>query len=339
MTQLQQTLSRCATDVLGFAVMFFIIFLAYAQLGYLVFGTVVFDFYSLTESIYTLFRIILGDFNFHDLEKAHRQLGPIYFITYVFLVFFVLINMFLAIINDTYSEVKADIALQESEFELADYIKRGYDKVLKKLHLKKEHITDIQAAIQSADVNNDKFLDWDEWRNDLRMRGIPDNEIEAVFAKYDTDGDLILDEEEQAALKRDLEKQKNELDSKIKNIKKTSNKVEDETEKSIMGSIANADTDMKSVLEDSRGTSEEIISKLAKSFVSHDEFSLNTKRIDRLERSVHQVGQKIDALIIKLDAVERIKARKKDNVSRVLDHTSEVGSVKSTKSSRPKTPK
>lgn len=106
-----------------------------------------------------------------------------------------------------------------------------------------------------------------------------------------------------------------------------------------MGSIANADTDMKSVLEDSRGTSEEIISKLAKSFVSHDEFSLNTKRIDRLERSVHQVGQKIDALIIKLDTVERIKARKKDNVSRVLDHTSEVGSLKSTKSSRPKTPK
>lgn len=69
------------------------------------------------------------------------------------------------------------IALQESEFELADYIKRGYDKVLKKLHLKKEHINDIQAAIQSADVNNDKFLDWDEWRNDLRMRGIPDNGI------------------------------------------------------------------------------------------------------------------------------------------------------------------
>ena len=35
MTQLSSTLSRCAKDLAGFAVMFFIIFLAFAQLGYL----------------------------------------------------------------------------------------------------------------------------------------------------------------------------------------------------------------------------------------------------------------------------------------------------------------
>jgi len=32
--------------------------------------------------------------------------------------------MFLAIINDTYSEVKAEISMQKSEFEISDYIKR-----------------------------------------------------------------------------------------------------------------------------------------------------------------------------------------------------------------------
>ena len=73
---------------------------------------------------FTLFRIILGDFNFHELEEANRILGPIYFILYVFFVFFVLLNMFLAIINDTYSEVKADIATQKNEFEMTDYFKR-----------------------------------------------------------------------------------------------------------------------------------------------------------------------------------------------------------------------
>jgi hypothetical protein len=49
MTQLQQTLSRCAADIAGFAVMFFIIFVAYAQLGYLIFGTIVSDFNSFHE--------------------------------------------------------------------------------------------------------------------------------------------------------------------------------------------------------------------------------------------------------------------------------------------------
>ena len=32
--------------------------------------------------------------------------------------------MFLAIINDTYAEVKSDIAQQKSEFEIGDYFKK-----------------------------------------------------------------------------------------------------------------------------------------------------------------------------------------------------------------------
>ena len=73
---------------------------------------------------FTLFRIILGDFDFHQLEAANRILGPIFFMLFVFFVFFVLINMFLAIINDTYSEVKGDMANQKNEFEMTDYFKK-----------------------------------------------------------------------------------------------------------------------------------------------------------------------------------------------------------------------
>jgi hypothetical protein len=78
-----------------------------------------------------LFRIILGDFNFHELEQANRVLGPIYFLLYVFFVFFVLLNMFLAIINDTYSEVKADISQQPNEFEVGDYFKKVRNTLIK----------------------------------------------------------------------------------------------------------------------------------------------------------------------------------------------------------------
>lgn len=72
----------------------------------------------------TLFRIILGDFDFHELESAHRVLGPVYFIFYVFFVFFVLLNMFLAIINDTYAEVKAELADAKNEFEMGEFFKQ-----------------------------------------------------------------------------------------------------------------------------------------------------------------------------------------------------------------------
>uniref|UniRef100_A0A915IHF6 Polycystic kidney disease 2-like 1 protein n=1 Tax=Romanomermis culicivorax TaxID=13658 RepID=A0A915IHF6_ROMCU len=123
MTQLSSTLSRCSKDVGGFAIMFFIFFFAYAQLGYLLFGTQVLDYSTFYNATFTLLRIILGDFNFQALEQANRVLGPIYFITFVFFVFFILLNMFLAIINDTYGEVKSELASKKDEFQLYDYLK------------------------------------------------------------------------------------------------------------------------------------------------------------------------------------------------------------------------
>ncbi|CAF0898034.1 unnamed protein product [Adineta steineri] len=175
MTQLSTTLSRCAKDVLGFSVMFMIVFLAYAQLGYLLFGTMVTDYKTFSTSIFTLFRIILGDFDFDAILDAHRILGPIFFLTYVFFVFFVLLNMFLAIINDTYAEVKNDMSTQESEFELGEYFKKSYGKVLERLHFKRDRVIDIQEALKNADINKDGVIENGQnmFLNDLSIYSIP----------------------------------------------------------------------------------------------------------------------------------------------------------------------
>ena len=76
--------------------------------------------------------------------------------------------MFLAIINDTYSEVKADIATQKSEFEIGAYFKKGYEKMVGKLNFKRDKIADIQEALAHADANEDQHLDFDEWRTELK---------------------------------------------------------------------------------------------------------------------------------------------------------------------------
>ncbi|XP_028573959.2 polycystin-2-like protein 2 isoform X1 [Podarcis muralis] len=161
MTQLSSTLSRCAKDIIGFAIMFFIIFFAYAQLGYLVFGSQVDEFSTFQNCIFTQFRIVLGDFNFAEIEHANRILGPIYFITFVFFVFFVLLNMFLAIINDTYSEVKADFSVIPSrEFEISDLIRQSYNKALVKLKLKRQtsQTEDLYGVSRSSRTDANKSL-------------------------------------------------------------------------------------------------------------------------------------------------------------------------------------
>lgn len=49
------------------------------------------DHHPCLLSSFTQFRIILGDFDYNAIDNANRILGPIYFVTYVFFVFFVLL--------------------------------------------------------------------------------------------------------------------------------------------------------------------------------------------------------------------------------------------------------
>ena len=165
MTQLTRTLSQCTGDILGFSVMFFIVFFAFAQLGYLLFGTQVKDFSTFGDACFTLLRTILGDFDFHSIKNANRILGPIFFLCYVFFVFFVLFNMFLAIINDTYSEVKGEIADQRNEFEIGDYLKKGYNNVLGKVGTRNRAM-DIESTLKLT--SQDGEVTYEEVRQNLK---------------------------------------------------------------------------------------------------------------------------------------------------------------------------
>ncbi len=118
---------------------------------------------------YTLFRIILGDFTFEKLEKTNHVLGPIYFITYVFFVFFVLLNMFIAIISDTYGEIKGELVDKSSDIQLSSFIKKSLNNIMIKLNLKRSQIIDIQNAVTIADINKLGKIEFVEFRNNLRV--------------------------------------------------------------------------------------------------------------------------------------------------------------------------
>ncbi|XP_062852318.1 polycystin-2 [Trichomycterus rosablanca] len=304
MNQLSTTVSRCAKDLLGFAIMFFIVFLAYAQLAYLVFGTQLNDFSTFQACIFTQFRIILGDFDFSELEQANRVLGPIYFTTFVFFMFMILLNMFLAIINDTYAEVKADMAQQRSELEITDLIKRGYHKAMVKLRLRKTTVDDISDSLRQAGGK----LNFDELRQDLRGKGHSDAEIEAIFAKYDLDGDQELTEHEHQQMRDDLEREREDLDLERSSLPRplsgrSFSRSQDDSEE---------DDD-----EDSGHSSRRRGS--SSGGVSYEEFQVLVRRVDRMEHSIGSIVSKIDAVIVKLEAMERAKLKRREVLSRLLD--------------------
>ena len=216
MTQLSGTLSKCSKELSGFTVMFLIIFFAFAQLGFLLFGTQVEDFNHFVNACYTLFRTILGDFNFVVIEQADTLFGPIYFLSYIFFVFFVLLNMFLAIINDTYGEVKADLKRQKPAFQLGDFFMVGVNnmKGMAGIH---DRALDVENAIKMA-AEDDGFVTYQELRENLKHSNFSDAEVDMFYNLFSEDPamqvgrsvlkkkivqifyqEILIDEEEQAA--------------------------------------------------------------------------------------------------------------------------------------------
>ena len=197
MTQLSETLTASAKDLGGFSVMFFIIYFAFVQLGFLLFGIQVYDFRTFMDSVFTLFRMILGDFNFKAIESASIVLGPIYFLTYIFFVFFVLLNMFLAIINDTYADVKQEVKNRKADFQLGDFFKTGLNNVKGYLGIIDRGV-DVENAIKLA-AADDGFVTYDELRENLRKARFSDVEIDLFFHFFQNDpaiSQIILDEED-----------------------------------------------------------------------------------------------------------------------------------------------
>lgn len=58
--------------------------------------------------------------------------------------------MFLAIINDTYSDVKTEIAIAPDEMQMTEYVKNMINKCLRKFGCRK---TDASPVKQKSEIN------------------------------------------------------------------------------------------------------------------------------------------------------------------------------------------
>lgn len=66
-----KVLANAAGDILVFMAMFAIVYLGFAQAFYIAFHVSVVGFRSMAQSFMSLFRSILGDFDFRQLEEQN----------------------------------------------------------------------------------------------------------------------------------------------------------------------------------------------------------------------------------------------------------------------------
>ena len=103
-----RTLAEASGDLGHFLVVFLIITIGYALVGHVLFGHTVASFSTIGQSISVCAQILLGEIGvLEELSSNDFWFAPVmFFWSYIFVGFFVMTNVLLAIIIDSYAIVK-----------------------------------------------------------------------------------------------------------------------------------------------------------------------------------------------------------------------------------------
>lgn len=95
---LYSTLNQCSKDLKSFVIVFLIVFFAFVQMFYLLFGLHMMDFGSFVNAAETTFGMMTGKFDFDAMVRASPVIGPLAFFIFVLIASIVLLNIFLTLI-------------------------------------------------------------------------------------------------------------------------------------------------------------------------------------------------------------------------------------------------
>lgn len=97
------TIFHAATDLLHFLIPFSMIISCYAFIAWSLIGRQNDNFSTFERSLVSLILVALGDFSlWPDVQAIEREIGPLFFLSYVFLVTVLMINIVLAIIIESF---------------------------------------------------------------------------------------------------------------------------------------------------------------------------------------------------------------------------------------------
>ncbi|CAD7943969.1 unnamed protein product [Amoebophrya sp. A25] len=102
------TMYRAGSDIIHFMIVFLSVFFAFAIMGLLLFGNYVKEWHNFGNAIMSCWRLVVGDFDYDELAGTAWVGVALYFTTFTVLVVLIMLNMLLAIIVETYVEVKRE---------------------------------------------------------------------------------------------------------------------------------------------------------------------------------------------------------------------------------------
>lgn len=170
---LLESLARSYEDLKSFSVLFAMVFMAYAISCWVAFGRDLESFKDLTSSVYFLISVILGEVSFNQLRESNQYLGPFLFISYVLVVLFTLVNIFICIVCNAHAAVREEGEQEDDEF--VEALKNGLGRIGDRVgrlfgREAKTDEEDIAAAELAQDVADDEIIkEFEEAEEELRL--------------------------------------------------------------------------------------------------------------------------------------------------------------------------
>lgn len=110
---LWRTLRFAAKDLLAFVVIFFTMFVGFAIMGFLTFGSATRQYHSISVSLTSCFQMLLGAFDYNQIYNANPAMAGIFFFSFMISIYLICVNMFIAIMSEYYSLAQTEKKARE----------------------------------------------------------------------------------------------------------------------------------------------------------------------------------------------------------------------------------
>ncbi|XP_065660220.1 uncharacterized protein LOC136084058 isoform X2 [Hydra vulgaris] len=137
-----------------FAIIFSIILCSVVSTSSIVFGPLLDGYQTYFKALASIISLLLGKFSYRLFENANSVLGPIFFFGFNAIVIWVVMNIFISILNDAFTAVRADLQFQTNDYEIVDFMIAQFKDWLG-LHDSKQAITNNQYHNIKKSESND----------------------------------------------------------------------------------------------------------------------------------------------------------------------------------------
>jgi polycystin 1L2 len=193
MSMFGSTLKYASKPLVSFTFMFAIVFFAFLHFFYLTFMSLLESFSSVVFTAEMMLQMMIGKFDFTEIATASPLLGTLMFFVYMVVVFFIMLTMFVVIVEEAFTAVRDDISKQSNEHEMVEFIMRKFQQW--------SGISHLVAAMRRKKGGGDPFAGMSEKeRLEAKLDQFPESMnrfldyVHHAYIQKETFGSLFADQ-------------------------------------------------------------------------------------------------------------------------------------------------